>query len=455
MSETPRQPRADDPAAGERVRPARALLLFAAALLTGGFAGLLGSVLRIVLARADVFRAEVTAWAHRSPAWGWVVPVVGVAALVGIARWLTRRWAPDAAGSGIPQVEGVVRENAPLGSRWINPVKFVGGVLGLGAGLALGREGPTVQMGAVAGQRVGRLFRVSAADVRRLVAAGSGAGLAAAFTAPLGGAVFVLEEILQRFELRSVVITLTACSASIGLTYQLLGTAPNFHVPPVLPPSFLHFAFYLGLGIPLGLLGAAYNWFVLRGLDFTGPFTGRRSDLVAAGIGALVGLVEWLLPDAVGGGDAIAQRLLDGPGTLSALLGLLVLRFLLGPLSYAARTPGGLFAPLLVVGGTIGALSGLAAHAVSPWLLPDPRALTLVGMAGFFAATVRAPITGIALALELTGVSTLFVPMLAASSVAAVVPTLLGNPPIYDSLRERARLQDEAPAGRTAAARPS
>jgi len=418
---------------GELVR------LLAAALVTGALAGLLGSAFRIVLGRLHVLRGDVLAWAHRRPAWGWLVAVLGAAALVGFARWLTRRWAPDASGSGIPHVEGVVREDAPLGSTWLNPVKFVGGAAALGAGLALGREGPTVQMGAVAGQRIGHLVRAPAADVRRLVAAGAGAGLGAAFTAPLGGAVFVLEEIVQRFELRILVATLTACSASIGVTYQLLGTRPDFVVRPLVVPSFLHFAFYLALGVPLGLVGAAYNVAIVRALDVTDRFTGPRSDLAAAAIGGMVGLVGWFLPQQLGSGETLVGRLLEAQPSLVGLLGILGVRFLLGPLSYAAQTPGGLFAPLLVIGGTVGGLCGLAAHAVSPLLLPDPLALTLVGMAGFFAATVRAPITGMVLALELTGVSTLFVPMLAACGVAAAVPALIGNAPIYDVLRERAR----------------
>jgi chloride channel protein, CIC family len=116
-----------------------------------------------------------------------------------------------------------------------------------------------------------------------------------------------------------------------------------------------------------------------------------------------------------------------------------VVRFAVGPLAYAAQTPGGLFAPMLVVGATFGATCGIALHALAPSLLPDATALTVVGMAGFFAATVRAPITGMTLALELTAVSTLFVPMLATCSVAAAIPTLMREPPIYDALRERAR----------------
>ncbi|MGO8969811.1 MAG: chloride channel protein [Myxococcaceae bacterium] len=121
------------------------------------------------------------------------------------------------------------------------------------------------------------------------------------------------------------------------------------------------------------------------------------------------------------------------------LLGLLLVRFAIGPIAYAAGTPGGLFSPLLVVGAAFGAACGSPLQTWAPTLRPDATAMAVVGMAGLFAATVRAPITGMALALELSAVSTLFVPMLATCSVAAAIPSLLGSPPIYDALRERAR----------------
>ena len=407
-------------------------------LVAGALAGLLGSGFRLVLQRAEIFREEALSWAHHQlPVYGWLVPVFGVALSAGFARWLVRRFAPDASGSGVPQVEAVVRDNAPLGSLVALPVKFVGGAIVLGGGLLLGREGPTVQMGALAAQFVGTVLRLPRGAVRVLLAAGSGAGLAAAFSAPLSGAVFVLEEIAQRFSLRILVATLSACSASIAVSYQVLGMRPDFNIAHIAVPGFFHFIFYLGLGLPLGLLGVIYNSLILRGLDLTDRFKGARSDLVAAAIGGVVGLAEWLRSDLLGGGDYLVQQLMNGQVGYCTLATLFLVRFILGPASYAARVPGGIFAPLLVIGGAVGAASGLLVHALAPSLLRDPAAITLVGMAGFFAATVRAPITGIALVLELTGVTSLFVPLLATCSVAAAVPAALGAAPIYDALRER------------------
>jgi CIC family chloride channel protein len=341
----------------------------------------------------------------------------------------------------VPRIESVLREEGQLDSPLVLPVKFVGGAAAIGAGLALGREGPTVQMGAAAAQLVARAFRMGPGDIRSLIAAGSGAGLAAAFGAPLSGTVFVLEELVQRFDLRVLVATLTACSAGIAVCYELLGTRPVFLVPVVAAPGFFHFVFYLALGVPLGVLGVAYNRMIVRGLDLTDRFTGARSELCAMAIGAVIGLLGWFIPDTLGSGEEQVQHLLQsgGKAAVPVLLALLVVRFVVGPISYAARTPGGLFAPLLVVGAMLGTVCGTLVHRLAPGQLPDPTALTIVGMAGFFAATVRAPITGVTLTLELTAVSSLFVPMLATCAVAAAVPTLLGDPPIYDALRARAR----------------
>jgi CIC family chloride channel protein len=166
-------------------------------------------------------------------------------------------------------------------------------------------------------------------------------------------------------------------------------------------------------------------------------------ELRAALVGAAVGLLAWFAPDLVGGGDAITQRALAGTEAVGLLAGVFLLRFGLGAVSYAAGTPGGLFAPMLVLGAQIGLLFGIFYHQWFPDLAVNPTALSVVGMAAFFTAVVRAPLTGIILVTEMTASFTLLLPMLAACFTALLVPTLLGNPPIYDSLRERTlRIQE-------------
>jgi chloride channel protein, CIC family len=159
-------------------------------------------------------------------------------------------------------------------------------------------------------------------------------------------------------------------------------------------------------------------------------------ELRAALIGAAVGVLAWFAPDLVGGGDPITQRTLAGAQSLAILPALFVLRLALGAVSYAAGTPGGLFAPMLVLGAQLGLFFGLLGQLAFPGLNIQPAAFAVVGMAAFFTGVVRAPLTGIVLVVEMTAAVTLLLPMLGACFLAMLVPTLLRDAPIYDSLRE-------------------
>ena len=154
-------------------------------------------------------------------------------------------------------------------------------------------------------------------------------------------------------------------------------------------------------------------------------------------MGGTVGLVAYFAPALVGGGETLIQGVLDGGHSVTVLLLVLGVRLVLGPLSYAPGLPGGLFAPLLVVGAIVGALFGRSAEAVVPLLTTPIVAFAAIGMGALFVAVVRAPVTGIALVVEMTGATTLFVPLLTACAAALAVPTALGDRPIYDALRTR------------------
>ena len=177
----------------------------------------------------------------------------------------------------------------------------------------------------------------------------------------------------------------------------------------------------------------------------------------AALIGAAVGTLAWVLPDLVGGGDPITQRTLLGAGTLGMLPVVFLLRLALGALSYSAGTPGGLFAPLLTLGAQFGLFFGLACRLAFPGLNIQPEGFAVVGMAALFTGIVRAPLTGIVLATEMTADVTMLLPMLGACAMAMLTPTLLKDPPIYDSLRERTVARERARldrVGRASASEP-
>jgi len=420
-----------------RPDPGGLIILAVLALVVGVASGLVCAAFRLALQEADRLRDALAAWAQRSGFGGLLLLVAILAAAAALAAWLVRRFSPDAAGSGIPQVEEALSGDEPAKPLRRASVKFVGGLLAIGGGLALGREGPSVQMGAAIADVLGRASRRNWADCRVLLAAGAGAGLATAFNAPIAGAVFVLEELVRRFETRTAIAALGASASAIAVAHVLLGVQPDFHVVPPPYPGLGTVPIHIGLGIVAGILGLAYSKALLGALAAADRLHRCPVELRAASIGAAVGLLAWFAPGLVGGGDAITQRTLDASAALPLVTLVFVVRFALGPVSYAAGVPGGLFAPMLVLGAQIGLQFGSLLDQWIPGIASTPNAYAIVGMAAFFTAVVHAPLTGIILATEMTGSATLLLPMLASCFAAMAVPTLLRVPPIYDSLKQR------------------
>jgi CIC family chloride channel protein len=421
------------------------LVLAVLAAVSGAASGLVGAIFRLTLERADRARDAVIAAGHGRGIVGFLLVCVGAAAAVALAAWLVRRFSPYASGSGIPHVEAALNEEVPPTPPGLISVKFVGGVLAIGAGLALGREGPSVQMGAAIAHIVGRVCRRGWSDLRVLLAAGAGAGLATAFNAPIAGAVFVLEELVGRFEANIAISALGASAAAIAVARALLGDAPDFDVEPLAYVGVEALPLFLLLGIAAGLAAALYNSLLLGTLAAMDRLSHWPVEMRAAVIGASVGALAWFVPELVGGGDNITQRTLVGGATLSALSLAFLLRFGLGAISYAAATPGGLFAPMLVLGTQLGLFFGLLCRIAFPGMAVDTTAFAVVGMAAFFTGVVQAPVTGIALVIEMTASFTMLLPMLAACFAAMLVPNLLGSAPIYESLRQRTARAAGAP----------
>jgi len=346
---------------------------------------------------------------------------------------------PLAAGSGIQHVEAVYRGAARPPGLLLLPAKFVGGVLAIGSGLVLGREGPTVHMGAAIGAQAARYGGLSDPDVRMMQTALGGAGLAVAFNAPIGGALFTIEEATKSVRLKTVLATLCATATAVACARLILGDRPDFLVDPVAPLSTVWIPVFVVFGLITGCLGAFYSRLVLSMLDAVAAVPRIPAVAKASIIGAIVGLMAFVDPHAVGGGDALTQLIVGGGAlALPLALGYLAVRVFAGPLSYAAAVPGGLFAPLLAVG----ALWGVLFVGVLNLLWPNDGhslavPMAIVGMAAFFGAVVRAPLTAVVLVIEMTGITALAVPMLAATAAAVLTAELLKSPPIYDSLRER------------------
>ena len=430
----------------------RLIRLAVVSMLAGAAIGLVGAAFRASLMYADGLRLSMIAVARTHPYAGWLIPTLIVAMAAALARYLVVRFAPAAAGSGIQNVEAYIRGKMPAGSPAITPVKFFGGVLAIGSGLALGREGPTVQMGATIGTIAAKALVKEDADRRVVAAACAGAGLAVAFNAPVGGAVFVFEELATGFSHDLLVATLGAATVAVAVMRRLLGNRFDFLVRPGEAFPEHRLVLFLVLGILLGALGALYNATILASLRFNDRLVNVPMVIRAALIGAGVGLLSWFAPNIVGSGEAVTQAVFSNWVTVGTLAAVFLARFLIGPWSYAALTPGGLFSPMLLVGATFGAVFAAALNYVVPTLGLSLVSFAVVGMVALFSASVRAPLTGIVLAVEMTGRGDLILAMLAAALGAMVVATLLKSPPIYESLENRT-LANAAPGNAASAAK--
>ncbi|GJF10149.1 voltage gated Cl- channel protein [Mycolicibacterium cyprinidarum] len=422
------------------------VLICCTAIVAGVVIGFIGGAFRWCLNAANHLRIDLVHWAQLLPGPGWLVPMAAAATGATLAALIVR-WMPLSAGSGIQHVEAVFRGEAKPPSLVLLPAKFIGGVLGIGSGLVLGREGPTVHMGAAIGAEAARRAKLPDTEVRMMQTALGGAGLAVAFNAPVGGTLFTLEEVTKSFRVKTVLATVFAAVTAVACSRFLLGNHPDFLVERIHAPALSWLPLFVIFGLLTGCLGAAYNLLVVWFLDQVGRV--RRIPKVAKAtiIGAIIGLAMFIYPLAVGGGDTMTQLILGGNRiVMPVVIGYLLVRFIAGPLSYSAGVSGGLFAPLLA----LGALWGLLFVGVFNTLWPGDEValaipMALVGMAALFGATVRAPVTGIVLVIEMTATTSVAVPMMAATAAAVLAAYVVGSPPIYDSLRRRMPA-DEPPA---------
>lgn len=415
------------------------------AALVGLLAGLVASVFRLTLEALDRERDALFRAAHGMPRpWGLllVMAVCGTGAAIGL--WLVRRFAPEASGSGIPHLKAVLHRLRGMRWRRVLVVKFASGVFGIGAGLALGREGPTVQMGGSVGQMVSRWLRSNARERHILIAAGAGAGLAAAFNAPLAGVIFVLEELRRDFAPGALTGAFIASVTADVVVRLAINQSPVFHVanPPVPPLSCL--PLFLILGLVAGLLGVAFNRTLLGTLRLFERTARWPFGLPAGLVGIAVALIGWFAPETLGGGGPLVQDTLNGRIGLQALSIFLLLRFAMTMTSYGTGTAGGIFAPLLVLGAQAGLLVGLLGQPIFPSATGFGTSFAVVGMAALFTSIVRAPLTGIVLILEMTSSYPLMLPLLAACFTAYALADMLHDRPIYEALLERDLLRGNA-----------
>lgn len=342
---------------------------------------------------------------------------------------------PYISGSGIPQVKGELIGR--IHTDWLRVLllKFFGGIMAIGSGLALGREGPSIQLGGMVGKGVSRLSGRLKSEERLLISAGSGAGLAAAFGAPLAGVVFVIEELRKDFDPKVLLSTMAASITSEYVASFVFGLDPVFAVFAFSKPTLTDYWMILILGLLLGALGVLYNKAIAVSQDLQSKIRPRWLKAVFAVLA--IGIVYTICPECLGSGHHLVEETGYGLHMAGTLALFLIVRFFFSVYSFGTGAPGGIFLPLLVLGALAG---GLFTTVVSPLAgLPtgNEAFYVILGMAGLFAAIVRAPLTGIILISEMTGTLSGLLPLSLVALVSFLTAEALGGQPVYDQLLDR------------------
>lgn len=348
-------------------------------------------------------------------------------------------------GSGIPQLEGILKGYFRKRKPWIHTLcsKFLGGTIAIGGGLSLGREGPSIQLGACVAEGLGKKIGKGRLERRILMASGASAGLAAAFNAPMAGVVFALEEIFKYF---SPVILLSMMSAAVAADFvskEVFGMLPIFNFEIIESIPLNQYGLLILLGILLGGMGAFYNYILLKTkiLYSKLKFLNEKTRIIIPFV--LAGILGIVFPVVLGGGHRIIEELTLKNGILFLIM-IFIIKLLFSMVSFGSGAPGGIFFPLIILGATIGSI--YAGISIRYFGLDQNlyNNIIILAMAGYFTAIVRAPITGIVLIMEMTGSFTHMLPLTVVAVTAYVVADLLKSPPIYEALLENLILNENA-----------
>jgi chloride channel protein, CIC family len=409
------------------------------AFLVGSLSGLVGAIFQIILIAITRWKLSLISWAQNYDYVSWALPILLSAVMVYVALLMVRRFAPETSGSGVQEIEGALDEERPLRWKRVLPIKFLGGIFALGAGMVLGREGPTIQMGGNIGKMMGDLFKVSKDDLHILVAAGAGAGLAAAFNAPLAGILFVIEEMRPQFKFTflSFQSVMIASAMSDIVLRSLIGQGPDIVMPQYPSPQLSYLWVFLVFGSIFGLFGYLFNHLLIVSLNFFSGLRGWLYMFTGLIVGAIIGVLVLLFPDTTGGGYDIIPKAIQNTFPPMILLILFVARFGTTALSYGSGAPGGIFAPMLALGTLFGLWFGHFTHELFPAHVLHPGIFAVAGMGALFSATVRAPLTGIVLTVEMTLNYSQILPLILTCMSATIVAQGLGGKPIYTVLLRR------------------
>lgn len=393
----------------------------------------LGALVGLVVVAFILLTGRLAARMYPSGGSGWrrvLVPTLGSL----ITGYLLYKYFPNARGSGVPQTktalftaEGRISFRTVLG-------KFFLCSASLASGIALGREGPSVQVGAGLASVIARRLHLSKEQVKALVPVGGAAALAAAFNTPIAAVLFSLEEIVGDLHAPVLGTVVISSATSWMVLHLVLGDEPLFHVSGYHLVNPIEFAVYAVLGVVGGLGSVAFARLLLR---LRARFLRMRKRTIwyqpVAG-GLTVGVMGYFFPEVLGVGYGAIEKVLAGDLLLKVVVILALLKIVASAVCYASGNAGGIFSPSLFIGAMLGAAVGNVAHLLLPEYTAGPGAYALVGMGAAFAGIVRTPLTSVIMIFEVTRDYTIIVPLMISNLIAFFISYRLQRQPLYEAL---------------------
>lgn len=411
------------------------LFIFKGSLI-GLITGFVVSLFRLSIQTILDFIIYLYKLAHSNPIFLLVILLLMI--FIGFINATLIKSQPHIKGSGIPEVEGQLMGELELPWFSILWKKFIAGILSIGSGLFLGREGPSIQLGSAIGQGSSQFISSTPSEVRILTASGAAAGLSAAFNAPMAGTLFILEEVYHNF---SPLVWISALTSSIFANFvssNIFGLTPVLKINHTNDFPLKYYWILLILGIVLGILG-----FIYQKVTFFMPkiYVKLLSSIPSYWYGILplilVIPIGYLFPNLLGGGNSLILYLPQNNLPLYCIILIFLLRFIFSTFSYGSGLPGGIFLPILTLGALIGGIVGSIFFHLH--LMPKEYIINLLifSMAGYFAGIGKAPFSAIILITEMVGNLSHLMPLAVVSLIAYITVDILGGAPIYETLLQK------------------
>lgn len=350
-----------------------------------------------------------------------------------ISGVLVFKFAPETKGSGIPFVKMVMARMGNITRVRTIVIKFLAGVAGIGTGLSLGREGPSVQLGAGAGALVGKIFKMKGTDQGKLIAAGAGSAIGATFNAPIAGTIFVLEELVNKFSASLLFPVLVATVTASSVARHFLGNNPSFTIPYITHDlSFEGISVCIILGIVAGFLGVAFAKIIYKNNEFFEKMDKIPNWLKPAIAGFGIGVIGIFVPYVLGSGNLSVDLLLQHKLALSVVVLVFAVKFFVTPFCFGSGAAGGIFLPMLMLGSFLGYIVASIFNMFGFHV--DVVVMAMIGMGAFLASVARTPITAVVMVFEMTAGYTHILPIMLSAAIADLIAEKLNHRPIYASL---------------------